>query len=220
LLLEDLQMNEPDTPPLWIHHQIVKLGDGIAVTAQDITNKKLSEERLLQMAQNDSLTSLPNRALFYDRLEQAVARAKRNRQMMAVMYLDIDRFKAVNDSLGHGAGDELLVRFAQRLRQSVRASDTVARLGGDEFTVIAEGLRSETDSVEIATAIMKAMQPPFNISSQTMSVTTSIGIACLANDETISTNELLRRADSALYQVKSHGRNGYEIYAKPDTASS
>ncbi|MES2353939.1 MAG: diguanylate cyclase [Pseudomonadota bacterium] len=215
-LVEDLQMNEPNTPAAWIHHQIVKLGDGIAITSRNITNKKLSEERLLHMAQSDALTGLPNRALFYDRLEQAVTRAKRNRQTMAVMYLDIDHFKSINDSLGHGAGDELLIRFAQRLKQSTRASDTVARLGGDEFTIIVEGLHSEADSEKIATTIMEAMRPLINIDGHMISISTSIGVACLASDQIITTNELLQRADLALYKVKSHGRNGFEIYAEPE----
>jgi len=218
-LAEDFQFDPLSTPATWIHLQITSVGTSIFVTSRDITKEKSSEENLLRMAQYDSLTGLPNRALFFDRLHQAIERSKRTGKIMAVMYLDVDRFKTINDSLGHASGDAVLGEFADRLKQSLRSIDTVARLGGDEFTVIAEGLQNRTDTAIIATTIQNAMREPFAINNQLIPISTSIGIACF-NNTSITADELLHQADIALYKAKTEGRGKHEIYAEHPTQAT
>jgi len=178
---------------------------------RDITERKQSEERLLFLAQYDILTGLPNRALFMDRLSGAVLRATRSRTAMAVMFLDLDSFKQINDTLGHHGGDLLLKQFGERLTQSVRKSDTVARLAGDEFTVILEGLSYPIiDTRDVADKIIAAMQRPFDLGGHQVSVTTSIGLAIHASNDT-DIDALLRRADDAMYRAKHGGKNRWSI---------
>jgi len=162
-------------------------------------------------AENDSLTGLPNRALFYDRLETAMTRCRRSKNLMALLYVDIDNFKKINDSLGHAAGDDLLRSFAQRLLQCVRASDTVARLGGDEFTVILENLSSRETARSVVDKLMAALRRPFGIGGNEVQARASIGIAYFT-DEAIKADALIKQADSALYRAKQHGRNDYSIH--------
>jgi diguanylate cyclase (GGDEF)-like protein len=167
------------------------------------------EEHLTYRAENDSLTGLPNRALFYDRLETAIARCQRSKQLMALLYLDIDSFKAINDNLGHAAGDELLRSFARRLLQCVRVSDTAARLGGDEFTIILENLASREAAQGFIDKLMAALRRPYGAND--IHATASVGIAFFTGGE-IKADGLLKRADAALYLAKHRGRNGYCIY--------
>ncbi|MFZ5602575.1 MAG: diguanylate cyclase domain-containing protein [Pseudomonadota bacterium] len=176
----------------------------------DITERKKNEARLQQMAQHDQLTGLPNRNLFFDRLEQALARNVRNRDWLALMYLDIDHFKQVNDSLGHAAGDQLLQAFSARIFTTIRGSDTLARLGGDEFTLIAEGLNSPADAEGLAAKIVKLAASEFVLDEQVVKVGTSIGIA-LVNGRPIKPDAMVEQADQALYAVKKAGRNGYRV---------
>ena len=174
---------------------------------RDITESRRTEEKLIFLAQYDILTGLPNRALFMDRLAGAMLRASRSRTALAVMFLDLDGFKAVNDTLGHHSGDELLRKFGERLQLAVRKSDSVARLAGDEFTVILEGMNQpERDTREVADKIISAMQHPFDLGEHQVKVTTSIGLAIHRNDE-VDLNELLRRADDAMYRAKQRGKN-------------
>jgi diguanylate cyclase (GGDEF)-like protein/PAS domain S-box-containing protein len=174
---------------------------------RDITERKATAEKLVFLAQYDILTGLPNRALFMDRLSGAILRASRSRTALAVMFLDLDGFKAVNDTLGHHSGDELLRKFGERLTMAVRKTDSVARLAGDEFTVILEGMsQPENDTREVAEKIINAMQQHFELGPHQVRVTTSIGLAIHQGEET-DLNELLRRADDAMYRAKQQGKN-------------
>jgi diguanylate cyclase (GGDEF)-like protein len=169
------------------------------------------EEDLTFRAENDSLTGLPNRALFYDRLETAMARCRRSKKMMALLYVDIDRFKTINDSFGHAAGDAQLRSFAQRLLQCVRASDTVARLGGDEFTVILENLSSRETAQGTVEKLMTALRRPYGTAGDGAMSTASIGVAYFLGDE-VNADGLIKQADEALYRAKQRGRNGYWVH--------
>jgi diguanylate cyclase (GGDEF)-like protein/PAS domain S-box-containing protein len=186
------------------------------VQIQDITNRKSNERRLAHLAQHDSLTGLPNRSLFNERVVQAMERTRHSKCPMALMYLDIDHFKQINDSLGHGAGDALLTGFAARLKASVREGDTVARLGGDEFTILIQDLQKEDDAKTVASNILRNVAREFQVLSQQVNVTTSIGIAQYRGED-ISPDKLLTRADKALYQAKKAGRNTFRV-AKSEAA--
>ncbi len=172
----------------------------------DITDRKRAEERLLNMAQIDELTGLPNRRLFNDRLAAAMARAQRTKKLMALIYLDIDHFKKINDSLGHGVGDALLREFAFRLKASVRLVDTVARVGGDEFVVILEQLREPADSKLIIDKIIANIRQEIWIDGHTLHITASLGGA-FYSIENLSPDELMALADEALYKAKQSGRD-------------
>lgn len=187
-------------------------GDHRAVgTLRDITQRRLIEERLAHMANFDHLTSLPNRYLFQDRLQHALAQSNRSGNQVALLFLDIDRFKWINDALGHAAGDRLLQQVAQRLSCNLRKSDTVARLGGDEFTIILENLEHSAQVHHITRQILKAFNEKFTLGDRGISVSTSIGIAIYPNDAD-NLETLLTCADSAMYQAKEQGRDGYQFY--------
>ncbi len=172
----------------------------------DITERKKAEEELLHKAQYDQLTGLPNRTLFNDRVAHAMERAKRSKKLMALIYLDIDYFKNVNDTSGHSVGDAVLKEFAARLTASVRASDTVARLGGDEFVVLMEELRGPADSAIITEKIMRNVRSEAHLDAHVMNITTSLGGAFYRGEE-MTVAELISRADAFLYQAKKAGRN-------------
>jgi diguanylate cyclase (GGDEF)-like protein len=178
------------------------------VTVRDISAQRMTEERLRHAAQTDSLTGLPNRALLLDRIERSLLRAVRQPNAIALLYLDLDGFKGINDHYGHAAGDAVLVEFARRLIKAVRVEDTVARLGGDEFCVLVENLSGRAEAFRIADALLLAARVPISTPGQTLRITTSIGIAFGQSGED-SAARFLARADSALYQVKRRGRNGY-----------
>jgi diguanylate cyclase (GGDEF)-like protein/PAS domain S-box-containing protein len=177
---------------------------------QDITERKSNERQLAYLAHHDALTSLPNRTLFRDRVVHAMERTRRTKVPLALMYLDIDHFKSINDSLGHGAGDALLTGFAARLNASVREGDTVARLGGDEFTVLVEEMHNDADAETVAAKIIRNVADGFQVLSQDITITTSIGIALYHGDD-LSHDKLLTRADQALYQAKKAGRNTFKV---------
>ncbi|MHB8496235.1 MAG: diguanylate cyclase domain-containing protein [Casimicrobiaceae bacterium] len=179
----------------------------------DITARKTRDLKVAHLANHDALTDLPNRNLFDDRLSRAIERSRRNQSLMALMYLDIDKFKQVNDTLGHDVGDALLKQFAARLCVSVRATDTVARLGGDEFAVIVETLRDRDDGCHLADKIVAAMRTPFMLGSHTLDVTTSVGLAFLAGERGIDETRLRKMADEALYNAKAAGRNQVAVAA-------
>lgn len=181
---------------------------GFHVMRQDITVQKREKQRLLKLAQVDALTGLSNRAGFQQKLSDAMHASRRQQHLMAVMYMDIDRFKPVNDTHGHGTGDALLRAFAQRLTQTMRATDIIARLGGDEFTIIMEQISRPDDAAVLAEKIVAAMQQPFELDGITVRISASIGLA-FYRDEDISPAVLLQRADVLLYQAKQDGRNTY-----------
>jgi len=173
------------------------------VVFDDITLRKQVEERNRNMAHHDSLTGLPNRLLFDDRLAQAIRFARRDSREFALLYLDLDKFKPVNDALGHGAGDELLQAVAARIRQQVRESDTVARVGGDEFTVILPGIGGRQQAETVARKIAAAIGAPFHLGSDRhrADIGTSIGIAIFPADAADAA-ALVKAADAAMYRCK------------------
>ena len=179
---------------------------------QSIENQKLMESRLKKMAHYDVLTNLPNRTLFYDRLDKAVQRASRDKNMLGIIFVDLDDFKNINDTMGHSAGDIVLKQTAQRLTDAVRDSDTVARLGGDEFVVILEKVSQITDISSIADKIISEVKRPIKLKDgQECIVGVSLGISTYPN-QTKDKKELLEFADSAMYDAKNNGKNCYKIY--------
>lgn len=181
---------------------------GFHVMRQDITSHKREKKQLFMLSQIDALTGLTNRAGFFQRLESAMQNSTAKGALMAVMYMDIDHFKPVNDTYGHNTGDALLKAFSGRLTHTVRATDTVARLGGDEFTIVMENLSRNEDASAIAAKIVTAMQAPFKLGDVSVSVSTSIGLAFFQGG-LLEPEELLKQADMLLYQAKQAGRNTF-----------
>jgi diguanylate cyclase (GGDEF)-like protein len=183
-------------------------------TSHNVTKRKNAEERAEWLATRDALTGLPNRVLLHDRLEQGIFNAARHHTGFAFMFIDLDRFKTINDSLGHHVGDELLKRVASRLTACVRASDTVARLGGDEFAVILENLGGDDDegAQQVAEKMIAAMGAPMLIEGQHLSTSCSIGISLYPNDGRDSAT-LMKNADVAMYYAKEKGRNNYQFFS-------
>jgi diguanylate cyclase (GGDEF)-like protein/PAS domain S-box-containing protein len=179
--------------------------------ARDITERKRAEEMISYQAYHDILTDLPNRALFKDRLGLAIAQAQRKETELAVMFIDLDRFKLVNDTLGHICGDELLQQVAARLKAALRQGDTLARLGGDEFTLCLPELQNRHDAQVVADKALECLQKPFQLAGSDVHISASIGIAIYPHDGE-SIDELLCNADMAMYQVKAQGKNGYSFY--------
>ena len=184
---------------------------GLLVTVRDVTARREAEDTIRRLASRDPLTGLPNRLLFDDRLTQTVERARRNPQEFAVMLLDVDRFKLVNESLGMAKGDQLLREVARRLVLVLRRSDTVARLGGDEFLLLLPGCRGAEAAAKVAQKILDVMRQPYAIDSQELSATASVGIALFPHDGG-DAETLVRNADTALYRTKEQGRNSYQFY--------
>jgi len=178
----------------------------------DITRLKESQEQLDFLAHHDPLTSLPNRLLFQDRLLHAIGRAAREQQQLAVMFIDLDRFKNVNDTLGHQVGDQLLEQVAAALGARLREGDTLARLGGDEFIVLLEHVDGQYGATHVAQKLVALFEQPFMVSSHELFVTGSIGVALYPQDA-LESNLLIRHADVAMYQAKARGRNGYQFYS-------
>ena len=179
--------------------------------ARDITDRKRAEEVISYQAYHDILTDLPNRILFKDRLGLAVIQAKRKQTELAVMFIDLDRFKLVNDTLGHVKGDELLQQAAGRLKECLRKGDTLARQGGDEFTIVLPELRDRDDARMVADKFLEVLQAPFDLDGHAVHISASIGIAVYpVHGESI--DELLRHADIAMYQIKGQGKNGHAFY--------
>lgn len=197
-------VNQTVTPLLTTNGQV----SHYVAVLEDITQRKAAEERVQHTAQFDQLTDLPNRRLFFDRLGQAMNLGQRDGSSGALMFLDLDHFKEVNDQLGHGAGDVVLIAVAKRLREQVRQSDTVARLGGDEFTVILPSLRDRHDAVRVANNIIAAIGQPIELDGTQARVGITIGIA-LFPQHGHTVEQVLKAADDAMYRAKDAGRNGY-----------
>ena len=183
----------------------------LLLVTRDITERKQSEETIHHLAYHDPLTDLPNRRMFIQHLNREIHQAKRFRSRLAVLFLDMDRFKDVNDSLGHEAGDILLVEAARRLSASVKQGNMVARLGGDEFTILLHELADEQEAAAVAEQVISRMQQPFSIQGQELNLSCSIGISVFPKDGD-QAEDLLKRADTALYTVKSRGRSGYVFF--------
>ncbi|MBC7963864.1 MAG: diguanylate cyclase [Steroidobacteraceae bacterium] len=179
---------------------------------EDITNRKRNQEQIHRLAFYDALTNLPNRRLLLDRFNQALVQAKRFHRSLAIMYLDIDDFKRVNDTLGHDIGDELLKIVADRLQTCVRSMDTVCRQGGDEFIVVLSEISQMQDAAIVADKIIKVINKPVSIQEYDLRVTTSIGIAIYPVNGTDDARELMKKADMAMYEVKNKGKNGFTFY--------
>ena len=209
-----------DGTRIWVAHwtSLVRDQQGTAqhfvTVAQDIRERKEAEEQLKQLAHYDVLTNLPNRVLFYERLKSELAEALRLDSPMAVLFIDVDRFKYVNDTLGHAAGDKLLQQVGDRLSHAVRARDTVGRLGGDEFAVVAAQLKEAGDARRVAQKIIAAFNEPLDVDGMELFVTASVGVTLCPADST-DPDVLIRNADAAMYRAKELGRNTFEFYA-PD----
>ncbi|MDH5544140.1 MAG: EAL domain-containing protein [Gammaproteobacteria bacterium] len=184
---------------------------------KDITEHMLNQEKLQHMATHDALTQLPNRSLFYDRLEQALSRAHWHNRFIAVLFVDIDGFKFVNDTLGHDTGDQLLIKISSRMQKVVRSGDTVARLGGDEFAILLDDIASEEDISKLAQKIIDSMRPKFVVDTQSLHITASVGVSLYPNDSDRA-DVLLKNADMAMYRAKHLGKNNYQYYSKDMSA--
>jgi diguanylate cyclase (GGDEF)-like protein/PAS domain S-box-containing protein len=195
-------------------------GDGTLVlegALVDITDRKVAEERIQSLAHYDSLTGLPNRVLLNDRLSKAIASARRHREKVAVLFLDLDRFKTINDSLGHSCGDALLQQLAQRLQVNGREHDTIARLGGDEFLIVLGAIDDATEAAVVAERVARDVSREFDVQGQSLSITCSIGISIFPeHGEDVET--LIKNADAAMYSSKDDGRNTFRFFTSEMTA--
>ena len=190
------------------------LAKGVVWVLEDVTEQRADAARIAFMAHHDQLTGLPNRLLLGDRAKVALAQALRSKTLCAVMFLDLDKFKAINDTLGHATGDELLIEVARRLKMQVRDSDTVARIGGDEFVVVLPAIKLREDVDMIAGKIRSALAAPYLLNGHAVNTTPSIGVALYPQDGD-NADSLFKCADEAMYEVKNAGRNGYRFYSAP-----
>jgi diguanylate cyclase (GGDEF)-like protein/PAS domain S-box-containing protein len=190
-----------------------ELAGANALLEGEIVERRQAEARVHHMAYHDSLTGLPNRALLSDRLDRAMLAARRDARRLAVLFIDLDRFKTINDSLGHLTGDHLLKEVANRLCRVVRASDTVARLGGDEFVVLVPGVHAPEECSQVGDKIIEALAAPFPFEGRSLHISPSIGI-CLYPDDGTDVETLMRHADAAMYHAKANGRNNYQFFTQ------
>jgi len=202
---------------LRVQERTAELASSNRQLQHEIQVRQQAEERIRHLANHDALTGLPNRRLLEDRLEHALSQAKRNQNMVAVKFIDLDRFKEVNDKLGHRVGDLLLQTVANRLRGLLREIDTISRIGGDEFILVLSDMTSEQHVLETAEKILQALSQPYSIEQHTLSTTPSIGIAIYPRDGG-NPEQLMSRADVAMYQVKKKGRKGYHVFRDGDQA--
>jgi diguanylate cyclase (GGDEF)-like protein/PAS domain S-box-containing protein len=216
---------KPDGSIRWVRDRAFPVFDAkgvvyrVAGITEDITEMKAAEERLAQLAHFDVLTGLPNRALYLDRLRQAMAQTRRHDRATGVMFLDLDRFKLTNDTFGHSAGDHLLKQVGARLADCVREGDTVGRFGGDEFGIVLADMRTPEDARLVAQKILDVLQVPFELEGHEVFITTSIGISLYPADSD-DEMELMKNADTAMYRAKESGRNRYEFFSKDMNARS
>lgn len=203
--------------PKWLHISIIRNEKGEAInyigSFSDITERKAAEAHIRFLAEHDGLTRLPNRMLFQDRLKQAIAHAGRRQERLALMFIDLDHFKDINDSLGHNIGDQLLQAVAERLTQNVREEDTVSRQGGDEFIILLPGIEGAGDAALVAEKLLTTVRQPYLFDRQEVNISFSIGIS-LYPDDSRDMDELRRKADAAMYQAKQDGRNTYRFFTQ------
>ncbi len=186
---------------------------GITGTGRDVTERRRQEDRIVELATHDALTGLPNRMLFSDRLQQALATGKRKKGRLAIMFVDIDKFKPVNDGYGHDIGDALLREMAKRMQNCVRESDVAARIGGDEFLVLLASIEEPQHALEVGEKIRTAISRPFNSGSVSIEVTASIGVS-LYPDDAVEENALIKNADIAMYYAKERGGNVVRFFGQ------
>src|SRR3954452_3614339 len=222
---QEVALRKVDGSPAWVlaNADLLEARDGepemLEGTVIDITQRRNAESQIVYQALHDSLTGLPNRTLFYDRLTQALVQGKRHGDSLAVLFLDLDQFKVVNDTLGHAAGDRLLIAVAGRLQRAVRTSDTVARVGGDELAFLLPGIGRAEDAARTAQKILAAVSRPLEIDGHPLYVTASIGISLFPADGE-EAEALLSSADIAMYRAKDLGRNGYQLSSPAMNAKS
>ena len=214
----EFQAYRKDGDKMWLSANAKAVrSSGVAVrydgTVEDITNRKVLEERVQFLAYYDALTGLPNRTLLQDRLSKALAGARRHREKVALVFLDLDRFKTINDSLGHSVGDLFLKEVAERLKKWAREQDTVARLGGDEFVVVLTALKDTTDAAVAASRIMNAMAEEFAVQGHVLTVTCSLGISIFPDHGT-DNEALVKNADAAMYSAKEQGGNNFQFFTQ------
>ncbi|HVY04841.1 MAG TPA: EAL domain-containing protein [Burkholderiales bacterium] len=213
----EFRIIHPDGEVRWLHARSFPIEDEhgevtlITGITEDITLRKLDEEKLQRMAHYDSMTDLPNRSLFYDRLRQTVLQAKREGRLAAVIFVDVDHFKHVNDTMGHAAGDQLLQQVSRRLEGAVRTGDTVGRLGGDEFAVLLTNIVTGNDAGYVAKKLIAGMREAFDIEGHEVFVSASVGITLFPEDSD-DPDTLIRNADVAMYRAKELGRNTYQFF--------
>ncbi|MBU4024221.1 EAL domain-containing protein [bacterium] len=208
----------------YIHKLKYNGADAYVIFDIDITQtieaeRKLQEQsqQLQHQAQHDTLTDLPNRTLFKDRLSQAIISSKRNEKTFALLFIDLDQFKKINDSLGHHIGDEVLIEASKRLKENLREEDTLARLGGDEFTIILKDIKNIQDVSNISQKIVQAIKEPMKIHGHTLYVSSSIGISLYPQDS-LNAHDLIKYADTAMYKAKDEGRDNFQFYSPDMTA--
>src|ERR1039457_2423104 len=215
----DETQSRPDGSLLWLRTNKLPLWDregkviGVIGTYEDITERKVAEERVQYLAYYDALTGLPNRTLLQDRLTKALASARRRKDKVALLFLDLDRFKTINDSLGHSVGDLVLQQVAERLKRSAREQDTVARLGGDEFLIVLTGVKDIADAAVAAERIMDTMTAEFVVQGHSLGVSCSLGISIFPEHGTDG-ETLIKNADAAMYSAKDNGRNNFRFFTE------
>jgi diguanylate cyclase (GGDEF)-like protein/PAS domain S-box-containing protein len=199
-----------------LEHRVVErtteLAQANSQLQEEVFERIRAEQKIWHVAHHDALTGLPNRALLHDRLDQVLAQAERNGHRVAVLFLDLDRFKAINDTLGHDVGDELLKSVASRLQQVIRAADTVSRLGGDEFVIVLPDINAVEDAQRVGEKVVEVLGPPVSIHGHELRATPSIGIS-LFPDDGADAYTLMKNADTAMYHAKAEGRNNYQFFA-------
>jgi diguanylate cyclase (GGDEF)-like protein len=201
--------------PAEVHANLVQVDEQEYNCAfvRDITERKIHETELTRLATHDALTRLPNRNLLNDRIDHAILHAKRNKDYAGVMVVDLDKFKFINDNMGHDAGDELLKEVASRMKSILRASDTVSRLGGDEFVIVLEGVKHPEDCALVGQKLMRIITRPMVLGGVAMEIGASVGIAVYPLDGEDGAS-LMKNADIAMYQVKSEGRGNFQFYER------
>jgi len=208
---QEWQSTVPQFRARWLRQQVVAVRGGLVAIVRDISERKLAEERMVHLAHHDTLTGLPNRSLISDRLDMTIAQAQRNGGSVLVAFIDLDGFKLINDSLGHGVGDELLKRLAERIRGCLQHNDLATRLGGDEFLVLIPYLEEPDELATLANTLLTVLREPVELAHELVAISASIGIA-IYPDHADSPETLVSAADSAMYEAKSQGRNGFQFY--------